>query len=86
MCVCVYMFVSTCSYVNFRRVGGCSGNYKCVRASPRAHINVVGCAELSGICFSVDGEAGFHVATLNCCQFINEDGSKQWTWCDDKHE
>lgn len=50
----------------------------CVRAFLRAHINVVGCVKLSGIRFSVDGKAGFHVATLNCCQSIHETGSKQW--------
>lgn len=42
--------------------------------------------KLSGIRFSVDGKDGFHVAALNCCQSIHETGSKQKTWCDDKHE
>lgn len=55
--------------------------------SQRAHVNVVvGRVRLSGIRFSVDGGAGFRVAALNCCQSIHETGSKQSTWCDDKHE
>lgn len=58
----------------------------CVHAFLRAHSNVVGCVKLSGIRFSVDGKTGFHVTTPNCCQSIHETGSKQKTWCDDKHE
>lgn len=74
--------------VNVWCVGGCSGSQnKCVHVPFCEHTSVwLACVKLSGICFSVDGKAGFHVATLNCCQSIHETGSKQWTWCDDKHE
>lgn len=65
---------STRLHVNIWRVGGCSRR-KGVHVHGRAHASVVDCVKLSGLHFSVDGQAVFHVR--NCCQSIHETCNKQ---------